>query len=78
MVVRGPPTGGIRFELDRLSVRWGRGSRAGERMVVSLHARVSNHESGHRCSFLKTSDMTDTWGWGAATGGEEASVRRVW
>ena len=55
MTVRGPPAGWIRFEPKiGPSVRWGRGSRAGERMVVSLHARVSNHESGPRCSFLTT------------------------
>ena len=39
---------------DGPSVRWGRDSRAGEHMVVSLHARVSNHVSVPRCSFLTT------------------------
>ena len=54
MVVRGPPAGGIRFEPNWPSVGWGWDSRAGERMVLSLHARVSDHVSGPRCSFLTT------------------------
>jgi hypothetical protein len=40
-----------------MAIGWGWGSVAGGRVVLSLHARVSNHEShesGPRCSFLTT------------------------
>jgi hypothetical protein len=55
-VVHGPPAGegGIRFEPKSraASVGWGWDSGVGGHVVVSLHARVSDHVSGPRCSSL--------------------------
>jgi hypothetical protein len=59
---------------DGPSVGWGRDSRAGEHMVVSLHARVSNHESGPLQELTLGSRTVGGWGWGC-TGGEET---RLW
>ena len=43
-------------------------------MVVSLHARVSNHENGPRYSFLTTGLSRGTLGWGWGSTGARRPV----
>ena len=41
--------------------RWGWGSGMGGRVVLPLHTGTSNHERGHRCSYLTRTSLGLTW-----------------